>query len=410
MSKRGILTGLLLVLLTGCGDTTAPTAVVSDYTMERNIILSENKLIERMVTDVNDNKEISSSNPVDIVNFSDIDFNKIGTYDLDFTIKDDAGNTSKYSAKLTLEPTASERDLVAFEAAVEDYQAQLNDLSKMLLADSEELDRIQTSLENLTKENYVNFQERLDIFGTKLYDAYRTANDALLVTNNSLVSRGFELDEDDYVIRTYAEELEDYNLNAETLAEHNKMYSRGLKIEDSLTTRISELEVLMSDIPEELFENSYTKVSTCSYSTNTAPNVKVNIGAGDREYYAYTNEHGQLQYITADTITIQDEQSEVVNADGNYCDQPADIAKDTGYTNTYIIADSLGGASNAYNLIPGGISTSNLAEIENDILENGGATEFNAYFEYSDSETNVPHTIQISYKINEGLVEYQFNN
>ncbi len=410
MKKQGILITLLLVLLAGCSDDTAPSAIVSDYTMERNIILSENKLIERMVTDVTDNKEITISNPVDITNFTDIDFNKIGVYNLTFTVKDDAGNISNYSAKLTLEPTASERDLVAFEAAIDDYQTQLEDLASLLLADSDEMKRVQTSLDNLTTDNYVNFQERLDTIEDRLYDAYRTANDALLAVNKSLIERGLELTDNDYVIQSYAEELDDFDLNATTLVEHNKMYSRGLKIEDSLTTRLSELEIQEANIPEELYENTYTKVSACSYTTNRSPNVKVNIGAGNRDYYAYTNEYSQLAFISADTITLQNSETETGNEAGNYCDSPADVAKNTNYTSTYIISDDLGGVSNAYNLIPAGIAQSNLAAIEQEIIDNNGATEFRALLEYSNTETTIPTTIQISYKIDEALVEYQFNN
>lgn len=47
-------------------------------------------------------------------------------------------------------------------------------------------------------------------------------------------------------------------------------------------------------------------------SGNREPNVAVDIGFGDREYWALTNEYGQLVYVMADKIVLQDDENEPV--------------------------------------------------------------------------------------------------
>ena len=48
------------------------------------------------------------------------------------------------------------------------------------------------------------------------------------------------------------------------------------------------------------------------------PNVVVDIGFGDREYWAFTNEHGQLVRVIADEIILQDDSNEPVTSSGRY--------------------------------------------------------------------------------------------
>src|SRR6056297_3603334 len=45
-------------------------------------------------------------------------------------------------------------------------------------------------------------------------------------------------------------------------------------------------------------------------------NVVVDIGFGDREYYAFTNEYGQLIKVTAKKIILQDDSTEDVLSTG----------------------------------------------------------------------------------------------
>ena len=49
-----------------------------------------------------------------------------------------------------------------------------------------------------------------------------------------------------------------------------------------------------------------------------AANVVVDIGFGDREYWAYTNEYGQLVRVVAAEIILQDNATEPVNSEGRY--------------------------------------------------------------------------------------------
>lgn len=44
----------------------------------------------------------------------------------------------------------------------------------------------------------------------------------------------------------------------------------------------------------------------------------VDIGFGDREYWAFTNEYGQLVKVIADKIILQDESKEPVTSSGRY--------------------------------------------------------------------------------------------
>lgn len=54
-------------------------------------------------------------------------------------------------------------------------------------------------------------------------------------------------------------------------------------------------------------------------------NVVVDIGFGDREYWAFTNEHGQLVKVIADVIVPQDESKEPVTSEGRYYPDEAKV-------------------------------------------------------------------------------------
>ncbi len=54
-------------------------------------------------------------------------------------------------------------------------------------------------------------------------------------------------------------------------------------------------------------------------------NVAVDIGYGDREYWALSNEYGQLVYVFAEEIIVQDEETESVNSSGRYYTDEADV-------------------------------------------------------------------------------------
>jgi hypothetical protein len=134
------------------------------------------------------------------------------------------------------------------------------------------------------------------------------------------------------------------------------------------------------------------------------PNVVVDIGYGDREYWAFTNEYGQLVRVIADEIIIQDDSTEPVLSSGRYY---SDEAKVPGVESDildegHIIADSLGGVSNAYNITPQD-STLNRhgdqAYMEDVIRKAGGVTNFEAIITYPDTETQIPSSYEYTYTL-----------
>ncbi|WP_271853373.1 DNA/RNA non-specific endonuclease [Planococcus maritimus] len=144
-------------------------------------------------------------------------------------------------------------------------------------------------------------------------------------------------------------------------------------------------------------------------------NTVVSIGFGDREYWAFTNEHGQLERVIADEIILQDDASEPVLSTGRYY---SDEAKVPGVESDildegHVIADSLGGVSNAYNITPQE-STLNRhgdqAYMEDVIRDAGGATDFEAIISYPDTETQIPSSYQYSYTVRGNEVVDTFDN
>lgn len=54
-------------------------------------------------------------------------------------------------------------------------------------------------------------------------------------------------------------------------------------------------------------------------------NVVVDIGFGDRAYFAFTNAYGQLIRVVADEIILQDEKTEPVTSEGRYYPDEAKV-------------------------------------------------------------------------------------
>ena len=144
-------------------------------------------------------------------------------------------------------------------------------------------------------------------------------------------------------------------------------------------------------------------------------NVVVDIGFGDREYWAYTNEHGQLVRVIAKEIIIQDDANEPVKSNGRYYNDEAKVpgVESDKLDEGHIIADSLGGVSNAYNITPQE-STLNRhgdqAYMEENIRKAGGATDFLAEITYPDTETQIPSHYEYTYTINGNTVTDSFDN
>lgn len=150
-------------------------------------------------------------------------------------------------------------------------------------------------------------------------------------------------------------------------------------------------------------------------SGNREPNVAVDIGFGDREYYAFTNEYGQLVKVIANEIILQDEKREPVNSNGRYYDDEAKVpgVESKNLDEGHIIADSLGGVSNAYNITPQN-STLNRhgdqAYMEKVIRDAGGCTDFVAIITYPDNKTQIPSHYSYTYTINGNVINDEFDN
>lgn len=144
------------------------------------------------------------------------------------------------------------------------------------------------------------------------------------------------------------------------------------------------------------------------------PNVVVDIGFGDREYWAFTNEHGQLVRVIAAEIILQDD-SEPLMESGRYYSDEAKVpgVEHDQLDEGHVIADSLGGVSNAYNITPQD-STLNRhgdqAYMESVIRSAGGATNFEAIITYPDTTTHIPSSYQYTYTLMGEVIVDVFEN
>lgn len=133
-------------------------------------------------------------------------------------------------------------------------------------------------------------------------------------------------------------------------------------------------------------------------------NCAVDVGYGDRTYWAFTNEYGQLVEVVADVILVQDDETEPVNSNGRYYSDEANVpgTERKDLDQGHVIADSLGGVSNAYNITP---QNSNLnrngdqAYMEKVIRDAGGCDDFVAMITYPDTKTQIPSGYQFEYVI-----------
>ena len=168
--------------------------------------------------------------------------------------------------------------------------------------------------------------------------------------------------------------------------------------EEAITTVVEEpvVEESSTEPTNERFAGyELIEVDGGDVSGHREPNIVVAIGHGDREYWAFTNGSGQLVRVIADEIIVQDDNSEAVTSSGRYYSVEAKVpgVESDVLDEGHVIADSLGGVSNAYNITPQE-STLNRhgdqAYMEYAIRSAGGATDFEAVITYPDKETQIP--------------------
>ena len=145
------------------------------------------------------------------------------------------------------------------------------------------------------------------------------------------------------------------------------------------------------------------------------PKVVVDIGFGDREYWAFTNEHGQLVRVIADEIILQDDNNEPVTSSGRYYSDEAKVpgVERDDLDEGHIIADALGGVSNAYNITPQESTLNrhgNQAYMERGNPRAGGATNFEAIITYPNTKTQIPSSYQYTYTLKGNVIVDTFDN
>jgi hypothetical protein len=145
------------------------------------------------------------------------------------------------------------------------------------------------------------------------------------------------------------------------------------------------------------------------------PNVRVDVGFGDREYWAFTNEYGQLIRVEAKNITLQNPKTDHVLSSGRYYSDEANVpgTESPALDKGHVIADSLGGVSNAYNITPQD-STLNRhgdqAYMEKVIRDARGCTDFVAVIQYPNTKTQIPNHYKFTYKIQGRSITDEFDN
>jgi hypothetical protein len=142
--------------------------------------------------------------------------------------------------------------------------------------------------------------------------------------------------------------------------------------------------------------------------------VVVDVGFADREYWAYTNEYGQLVRVTAKEIILQNDATEPVT-EGRYYKDEANVpgTELPDLDKGHVIADALGGVSNAYNITPQDSILNrhgDQAYMEKTIRDAGGCTDFEAVITYPDTTTQIPSHYHYTYNINGNVITEDFDN
>lgn len=194
--------------------------------------------------------------------------------------------------------------------------------------------------------------------------------------------------------------------------------SNNSEKEETITTGVDEpvVEETLNQSNGDLFAGyKLIEVDGGDLSGHREPNVVVDIGYGDRKYWAFTNEYGQLVRVIADKIVLQDDRTEHVTSSGRYYNDEAKVpgVERADLDEGHIIADSLGGVSNAYNITPQN-STLNRhgdqAYMEETIRKAGEATNFEAIITYPNTKTQIPSSYQYTYMINGKKIVEKFDN
>ncbi len=186
-----------------------------------------------------------------------------------------------------------------------------------------------------------------------------------------------------------------------------------------LTQHFKDNERIKYDIPQiDLNEYTELDVDSCDLSGTRKGNVIVDIGYGDRNYYALSNENSQITDVYAKNIRLQSEDELSAN-NSRYCQDEANVygTEKENYDQGHIIADSLGGVSNAYNITPENSYVNRFgAQAKNEqkmrtALEQGHIVhDFLAHIYYYNSNTMTPYAYKFTYCIDDVIYQSLFLN
>ena len=101
--------------------------------------------------------------------------------------------------------------------------------------------------------------------------------------------------------------------------------NENINEENTETSHITTTESSSNDTEDIFAGYKLIEVDGGNLSGHREPNVVVDIGFGDREYWAFTNEHGQLVIVVANKIILQDDSTEPVNSNGRYYSDEAKV-------------------------------------------------------------------------------------
>ncbi|MGD6803438.1 DNA/RNA non-specific endonuclease [Rossellomorea vietnamensis] len=199
------------------------------------------------------------------------------------------------------------------------------------------------------------------------------------------------------------------NISGKTDSQEAASVAADENIEENETSTTVIDEIVVEETPtqpkEELFSGyKLIEVDGGDLSGYREPNVVVDVGYGDREYWAFTNEYGQLVRVIADEIILQDDRNEPVLSSGRYYSDEAKVpgVESDVLDEGHVIADSLGGVSHAYNITPQDRTLNrhgDQAYMEDVIRSAGGATNFEAIITYPDTKTQIPSSYQYTYTL-----------
>lgn len=209
------------------------------------------------------------------------------------------------------------------------------------------------------------------------------------------------------------EATEEESSSPESEASEESESESAVSSESAASTESEPAEEDQSTITHEGY--ALIEVDGGNLSGYRQANVVVDIGFGNREYWAYTNEYGQLVRVVANEIVVQDDSTEPVNSNGRYYGDEAKVpgTEDSNLDEGHIIADSLGGVANAYNITPQDSVLNrhgDQAYMERTIQQAGGAINFEAIITYPNTTTQIPSRYKYTYTVNGNQVVDEFDN